>query len=236
MRRVAGLSGLGFILILLVANLILSAGGFPVPSERPALDAVVAAYSAGEGTLHAASALLPAAWLLATVFAAGLFVSHPTGNGWAVVGLAGVLMQSVTFAAVEATRLAVAAAATAGTAIDGLWALHNALFGFNQVFLATALLGLSLSGVRRMARWHVGVGLVGAVLLFASATGSPFGTALALSGLIGWLLWLVWIGAHAVTLIRTRPERDALSAPSTPPGRRDGQKEPNGTNVSGPVG
>lgn len=235
-----------------------------MPSERPALSEVASIYADEAGTLRVASALLPAAWLLATLFAAGLFASHAGGavRGWAIVGLAGVLMQSVTFAAVEATRLAVAAASVNAVTVDGasvdspsvetgdvdnvavetaaavggfdgiagLWTLHNALFGFNQVFLAIALLGFSMSGRGRMARWHLGAGFLGALLLFVSATVSPVGAGSAahagladqaahagladqathagladwggLAGLAGWLLWIVWIEAHSVTLLR----------------------------------
>jgi hypothetical protein len=92
--------------------------------------------------------------------------------------------------------------------VTGIWALHNALFGFNQVFLATALVGFSMAGVRAatVARWHAIAGFLAAGLLFAAATTSPDGmdgvNPLALLGLVGWLLWLVWILAFSTLLLK----------------------------------
>jgi hypothetical protein len=61
-----------------------------------------------------------------------------------------------------------------------------------------------------VASWHAGAGLLGAVLLFASSTTSPYGAEdgnpLALAGLVGWVLWLVWIAAFSVKLLRKRGE------------------------------
>jgi hypothetical protein len=212
-----GLAGIGFVAVLVTANVVLTAAGFPTPSQAVTAGEIVAVCTEGARQLRFASALLPAAWLLATVFAAGLAVhlgrrTNGRTDGWLIVGLAGVLMQSVVFTGVEATRLAVMAAAGQGTAgVAGLWGLHTALFGFNQVFLATALLGFSVAGLRAsvVGRWHAGVGLLAALLLFASATTGPYGVGdvnpLALAGLVGWLLWLGWILALSVVLLRTGP-------------------------------
>lgn len=224
--RLAGLAGIGFVVILIVANLLLTAAGFPTPSEAASLDEITTVLTAGAGSLRLASALLPMAWLLATLFAAGVCVclrrdERTRTDPWSLVGLAGVLMQSVVFTSVEATRLALISAAQHDGGVAGLWGLHTALFGFNQVFLATALLGLSMFGIRTgtIARWHAGTGLLAATLLFLTATTSPYGVGgvnpLALLGLAGWLLWLAWIVAYSIILIRRAPE------PAVPPGRPD---------------
>lgn len=210
----AGLAGLGFVLVLIVANVFLFVAGFPPPSELPSIEELTRVFAAERDTLRLASAFLPASWLLAIVFAAGAYgVLGDRGRGepWALVGLVGILMQCATFAAVEATRIALSSAATydAGS-VPGLWGLYNGLFGFNQVFLVTALVGLSISGLRAgvIQRWHGNAGLVGAVLLFGSASTSPYGSEganpLSLAGLVGWLLWLVWIVAWSITLLRDR--------------------------------
>ncbi|RKN39635.1 hypothetical protein [Micromonospora endolithica] len=221
--RVAGIAGVGFVVILIAANLILTAAGYPTPSEAVTIDEITTVFAVGGGSLRLASALLPAAWLLATVFAVGvcghLWRHEPSRtHPWSLVGLAGILMQSAVFTGVEATRLALAAAARHdGGGIAGLWGLHNALFGFNQVFLATALVGLSASGIRAgvIVRWHAGTGFLAAALLFLAATTSPYGiedvNPVALFGLVGWLLWLVWITAYSVILIRGRPGKAVLS-------------------------
>ncbi|GIF43512.1 hypothetical protein [Actinoplanes xinjiangensis] len=215
--RLAGLAGIGFVVILILANLILTAAGFPTPSQAVSVEEVAAVFTAESGRLRLASALLPTAWLLATVFATGVAVhlGRPREgriDPWWIVGLAGVLMQSVVFTSVEATRLALMSAGPDGVA--GIWALHNALFGFNQVFLATALIGFSMAGVRAaaVARWHAAIGFLAAALLFATATTSPYGIGdvnpLALAGLAGWLLWLLWILVFSARLIRDRVHGD----------------------------
>ncbi|MDW5326307.1 hypothetical protein [Plantactinospora sp. KLBMP9567] len=212
--RLAGLSGIGFVLLLLGGNLVLVSAGFPNPSDAVGFDEIAAVHADESDALRLTSALLPTAWLLATIFAAGVFAAlwrhdRVRGEGWAMVGLAGILMQCVAFTSVGASRLAVATAAPHDPgAVAGLWGLHNALFGFNQIFLATALLGLSVSGRRAGlgTRWHAAVGVLGAALLFLAATTSPYGTdgvnPLSLFGLVGWLLWLIWIVAYSLLLIR----------------------------------
>ncbi|WP_250006817.1 hypothetical protein [Actinoplanes sp. M2I2] len=224
--RLAGIAGMGFVVVLIVANLLLTMAGFPTPSEAASLDEISTVFDAGSGSLRLASALLPMAWLLATIFAVGVWAclrrdEQARTDPWSIVGLAGVLMQSVVFASVEATRLALISATQHDSDVAGLWGLYTALFGFNQVFLATALLGLSLFGLRTggTARWHAGLGLLAATLLFVTATTSPYGVGgvnpLALFGLAGWLLWLVWIVAYSIILVRSAPE------PAVRPGRPD---------------
>lgn len=99
------------------------------------------------------------------------------GEAWSLAGLAGLVLQNGAFAAVIALRLALAS--TAGRddgATAGLWALHDALFTLNGTFLALALLGLTLAGLRSglVRRWHGGLGLLSAALLFTSATLTPW--------------------------------------------------------------
>ncbi|MFD6752232.1 hypothetical protein [Micromonospora gifhornensis] len=221
--RLAGVAGIGFVAILVTANVLLAAAGFPTPSEAASVDEITTVLAASSGSLRLASALLPAAWLLATLFAVGVCVclgrdERGRVDPWSLVGLAGVLMQSVVFTSVEATRLALMSAAQHEPGgVAGLWGLHTALFGFNQVFLATALVGFSVSGIRTavIARWHAGIGFVAAALLFVTATTSPYGVGgvnpLALFGLVGWLLWLVWIVAYSIILIRRAPEPFAVT-------------------------
>lgn len=212
--RVSGAAGLGFVLLLIAANLILTSAGFPTPSDAVGIDQVTEVFAAERAALRLASALLPAAWLLATLFTAGVVsrlwaTDRTSARAWSLVGFAGVIMQCAVFTGVEATRLGLGSAATGDpAAVPGLWGLYNALFGFNQVFLATALLGLSIGGSSAgvISRWHAVVGLAGAALLFASATASPYGiedvNPLALLGLVGWLLWLVWIVVFSWLLLR----------------------------------
>ncbi|ADD45244.1 hypothetical protein [Stackebrandtia nassauensis] len=218
--RIAGLAGIGFTLVLIVANTFLLSSGFPAPSEAVAPERLAGIFDGSERTLRVASAFLPVAWLLSSIFAAGVFAVQSgrdvrRGDAWSVLGLAGVLLQNLAFTGVEATRLAMTAVESSDT-LAGLWVLYNGFFGFNQVFLALALLGFSVSGLkgRMIARWHAAIGLAGAAALLASATTSPLATVnpLSLLGLIGWLLWVVWIAVYSVALLRGRLDPTRVAA------------------------
>jgi hypothetical protein len=100
-----------------------------------------------------------------------------------------------------------------GIAAGALWALHDALFTLNGTFLAIALVGLSIGGLRAgvTRRWHAALGLMSAVLLFGSATAAPLVVAgagpLGLLGLVGWLLWVGWVAGYGIVLVRRVPAR-----------------------------
>ncbi|GAB2983325.1 hypothetical protein [Saccharothrix stipae] len=212
--RIAGFAGLGFATLIVLANAIMVPTG---PPRTGATD-VVAYFSTHQAIVGLSSALTPTAWALSTLFAAGAVVAsrqsdRDRGEAWSLVGFAGVVLQNGTFAAVIALRLALPPTTrTAPDATGALWSLHDALFTLNGVFLAMALVGLSISGrhANLIARWHATLGHLAATLLFTSATLTPLITAepgpLALLGLGGWLLWVAWIVLYATTLIR-RPHR-----------------------------
>lgn len=203
---IAGLSGLGFATVIVLANAIMVPTGLP-PTGADTADAV-AYFTTHRDVVGIASALTPAAWVLSTVFAAGVVAAlwrsdRDRGEAWSLVGFAGVLLQNGAFAGVIALRLALPDDPT-----GVLWHLHDALFTLNGVFLALALLGLSLGGRHAglIPEWHGALGLLSAALLFTSATLTPLITdhpgPLGLLGLAGWLLWVAWIVAYSLALIR----------------------------------
>lgn len=86
------------------------------------------------------------------------------------------------------------------------------LFGFNQVFLALALLGFTAAGAAAglVPGWQAVLGYASAALLFVAASTSPYQAGgahrqLALIGLVGWLGWVAWIVAYSIALLRYRP-------------------------------
>ncbi|MFF3442757.1 hypothetical protein [Streptosporangium sp. NPDC002721] len=221
--RITGIAALGFAATIVLANAIMVPAGLPLTGAEVG---EVGAFFGTEGEVVAvASALTPAAWLLATLFGAGAVSAlrcseRDRGEAWSLLGFTGLALQNVTFAAVIAIRLALTSTAggdgaTAGSApggvTGGLWALHDALFTLNGTFLALALLGLSVAGLRAglVRPWHGTLGLASAALLFGSATLTPLvvdhAGPLGLLGLAGWLMWVVWIVAYGVTLIRLNP-------------------------------
>ncbi|MDA3649291.1 hypothetical protein LZ318_14940 [Saccharopolyspora indica] len=207
----AAVGGIGFVLLAIVINVVYVRAGLPMPNSGQSLAAVTDSLAAVGDRLKKPSVVAPATWLCTTVFAAGLLAQlwrgEPGTDAWALVGFAGVLMQNATFVVVEALRFGMAAAAKNGDPVAGLWALSNVLFGFNQVFLAIALLGFSAagSGVGFIPAWHAWLGYASAALLFVSSSASPYNAdarnRIAVTGLIGWLGWAAWIVIASVVLL-----------------------------------
>lgn len=213
LTALAGLGGFGFVLVGITLNLVYARARLPIPGAGQSLEAATDTYATIGGALKRPSVLAPATWLCTTVFAAGLLsVLWRGGSGpeaWALVGFAGVLMQNVTFTCVEALRFGMASAAIHGRgAVAGLWGLSNVLFGFNQLFLAIALLGFTAAGTGAglVPGWQAWLGYVSAILLFFSSAASPYNVEgsnrFALVGLVGWLGWVTWIVVYSITLLR----------------------------------
>ncbi|MEV0753451.1 hypothetical protein [Streptosporangium sp. NPDC050280] len=213
--RITGIAALGFAGAIVLANAIMVPAGLPLTSAE--IGEVNAFFGARGDAVAVASALTPAAWLLATLFGAGAVSAlrrseRDRGEAWSLLGFAGLALQNATFAAVIAIRLALTSTAAPGNATTGgLWVLHDALFTLNGTFLALALIGLSVAGLRAglIRPWHGTLGLTAAALLFGSATLTPLiidhAGPLGLLGLAGWLMWVVWIIAYGLTLIRLNP-------------------------------
>jgi hypothetical protein len=226
--RITGLAGLGFVTVVVAANVASAAVG--QPPDAGADPTEVATYLTEHPIPVGISlALPPLAWLLLAIFGAGAFASiwpveHDRGEAWSVVGLTGVVMLNLLFASVVATQIALTADAPAATALTGgLWDLHNAYFAINNVGIATALTGFSIGGIRTttLRPWHGLLGLAGAGLTLAGAMLAPVtaggqAPALSLIGFAGFGLWLLWVATFGMALLRggtTRPQ------PTEPPHR-----------------
>jgi len=211
--RICGFAAIGFAVLLLANAAILVLGGLPVVGAEPA--EVRAFFSEKGGIVDLASVSLPLIWVLLTLFGAGAVVmlrpsERDSGEAWSLVGFAGLVLQNATFVVIAAIRLALATTQDpAGTA--GLWAMHDALFTLNGTSLALALVGLSTAGRRcgLIRPWHARLGLLSAALLGTSATLTPLVIdhtgPLGLIALAGWLMWVVWIAAYGLVLIRRPP-------------------------------
>jgi hypothetical protein len=214
--RISGVAALGFALLVVAGNVVVVPAG--LPRTGAGIAEVDGFFRAHGDLVGLGSALTPAAWVLATLFGAGavrvLWRSERNrGEAWALLGFAGLVLQNAVFTGVVAIRLALASTAADGIGADtSLWALHDALFTLNGTFLAIALLGLSVGGLRGglIRPWHGSWGLVAAALLFGSAVLAPLvidhAGPLGLLGLAGWLMWVVWLVVYGVALIRRAPQ------------------------------
>jgi hypothetical protein len=160
-----GTSVLAFAALIVGANVIALSDGLPLPGADMA---DVGAFFGSSPAAALSSAFVPLAWLAVTVFGASAVAAlWHVERMWALVGFAGVLLQNATFAAIIATRLALTSVVD-----DALWALHNGFFALNGTFLAMAMIGFSVAGVRAglIRPWHAYLGYTAAALQFASAT------------------------------------------------------------------
>ncbi|GAB3959563.1 hypothetical protein GCM10029978_006880 [Actinoallomurus acanthiterrae] len=210
--RISGIAAVGFAATIVAANLVMAPAGLPLTGAGP--DDVTAFFRANGDIVGLGSAFTPLAWALATLFGAGAVAAmwrseRERGEAWSLVGFAGLILQNATFAGVTAGRLALARTAPDDpAATPALWALHDAMFTLNGTFLAIALVGLSVAGLRtRLIRpWHATLGFAAAALQLASAclaylvmkAEGPLG----FIGLAGWLIWVAWIVTYGVRLIR----------------------------------
>jgi hypothetical protein len=219
-RRVGGLAGLSFIAIVVSVNIILGATGMPRPGASAS---EVQTYFADHGDVVAfVCALATFVWLCLGVFGAGLVArlrqeDAARVESWPLLGLGGVIMQNCLFAGVVATQGILATATLSDDSRWLVWQLHNALFALNGTSLAIILLSFSVAGVRSglIRRWHAGVGLTAAVVLQASSLTMPWheeNEAVASFGLLGFVLWLVWVATYSLVLLRGTPATGATSA------------------------
>lgn len=222
--RLGGVGAIGFAAVIFLTNVaIMVPAGLPTTGASE--NEVVAFFSTSGGAVAWGTVFIPMAWVLATLFGAGAVSAVwrselPRGEAWSLVGFAGLLAQNVTFAGVIGLRLALAGTATLVTTL-GLWRLHEALFTLNGTFLALALAGLSISGLRAglIRPWLATVGFLSAALNFASASLTPMvmehGGAFGYVGLAGWLLWVFWLVAYGVRLLRWTPRANTAQAPAS---------------------
>jgi hypothetical protein len=214
-RRLAGWAGIGFVIVVVIANVILG-------STNPPRDAVLAGaaiapyYTANEAALRAVNAIAPFVWVLLALFAGGLVAAiwpsdRARREAWALVGLIGITMQNAIFAGVIALQAALLAVATGPSpsagVLEGLWSLHHAVFGLNGASLAIAMTGFSVGGLRAgvMPAWQGGLGLVAGALMLLQTLAVAGVPGIGLLGFGGFLLWLVWIASLGIRLVATAP-------------------------------
>ncbi|MFI8976561.1 hypothetical protein ACIGO9_26995 [Nocardia asteroides] len=212
-RRLAGLAGIVFALVIVGANLILLPAGLPKPGTEPGQ--AVTFFREHRDLVASALAATPVAWFCAVVFGAGVLAAlrsteRDSGTGWSLVGFAGLLLQNGTFTVIVGLRYALS---TEAGAVPALWVLQDALLALNGTFLALALVGFTLAGrLGGLVRpWHAVVGFLAAALQFAAAVLAPWvidgAGPLGLIGLSGWLFWVVWFVAYGIALVRGTPVR-----------------------------
>ncbi len=213
-QRLTGLAGIVFVVLVGGFNILLGASGAPL-NAADAAD--IAGYLANNNaTITTISVIAPLVWVSLLVFGIGVFAKVRStdvdrGEAWGALGLVGVLLVCAMFSIVVGTYVALSLGADSLAANSALtemiWRFNRAMFTLNGTGLAVALLGFSMAGERArfISTGHARVGFVGAVLSLASATAvTPVvnGSAVGLLGLAGFLVWLGWVVAVSIRLLR----------------------------------
>jgi hypothetical protein len=206
-----GAGGLVLAATLVVQNLI--------RASAPSFDAGPARVSA-YFLHHRFAALVPLGLFPFGMLAIFLFVAaiwtkaeRQESRWWANLGTLGATSIAALFALVNITEIVLTAKAASLTAspdlVQTLWAVHAAAFGLDLAAIAVALLGLSraAASVGLIPSWMSTAALPGAACLFiasvftvALTNGGPW---LAV-GLIGFVIWIVFVITASVSLLRGR--------------------------------
>lgn len=207
LRRIGGAAGLLFAASVIVQNLL--RGAVAPPMEPSGAD--LRAYASDAAGI---TAVLTAMFAV-NVVALGLFVGAVVQEVWAfrpMLAVAGLFGASGVFAMFALTTVlnAVVVARGAdleGGALEALWAVHDGAFAMNFPVLALALAALGAAGVAagitpRVFGWMAPAGgallVIGGAGAYAILGGSP----LLFVGLAGFLVWLAFLVATGLVLLR----------------------------------
>jgi hypothetical protein len=212
----AGLGALVFVALLIAQNIVRSTG--PGFDADPAM---VTAYFSG----HRVAAVLPLVlypigMVALLAFAAGMrsLARAPRDRFWSALGTLAVAVLAGLFGVVNVIEIAVAVAgrdlAAAPHVVVALWAVHAAAFGLNLAAIAIALVALSrvASSEHLIPRALAIAAIPGAACLLAGALSTVAiagGSPVLYLGLVGFLVWGVFLVVGGINLLRRRPDRSS---------------------------
>lgn len=206
-----GIGGLVFAGAVIAQNAIRSA----FPMNDATTEEVMRYYADHRGATIALSVLFPIGLVSLVAFLGTVVarVIHGAGRPAAFAGVFGAAAIIATFTLVTSSDVAIAAYIHRGAAeasvVEGLWVLHNAVFGFLMASVGIALAGLSTAAARSgllSRRWAV-AGPLGATLMVVAAATTPAmvdGSATLFVGLAGFLVWVAFVIRTGVALLRSQ--------------------------------
>jgi hypothetical protein len=220
-NRIAGVSGLVFLILLLVQN-VLRAATNPANTASAAQILAFARNEAWAVNLLFVTYVIGFPALFA--FAGGLgklaedrspAAALPVRIGQFSVAVIAVLVGLVTV--LQVTLVASSGDLTGDPVlVRTLWVVHNGIFTLNLVAVGGALLGLgwaaAISGI--VPGWMRALSLAGSLALAASAlpiVAEVHGSILLTVGLLGFLCWLLLLASASVGLLRESGETSVMS-------------------------
>jgi hypothetical protein len=211
--RIVGGIALAYAISMIVQNAVFAATG--APSYSDPLSVVLTYHIQNRGALAVAWGLEAVNMLLLLLFVTALhgLVQRRSGGGadWSRLAVAAGATLSALFALTIATHIAVVLAA-AGLAEPNptfalIWQLHAATFALALPALGATFIGAALathaSGLTRS--WQRLLGVVGVSLPILAGAGNlaiADGSPLVFVGVLGLAMWLVWLVAAGLRLMR----------------------------------
>jgi hypothetical protein len=209
----AGLGGIAFVAIVILQNLI---RGTSAPGNGATGDQVIRFYAGHRGITFVLIATFVASGAGLAIFLGGALrrLIHSNRAAWAYTGAVGAIGIFVLFSVEVGCEQALSVAATTKTpdpgAVSALWALHNSVFTVLWLSIGVALLGLARAGVAAgiTPRVFERLAPVGSALLAIACVAGPAvaaGDAMAFFavGLVGFLIWLAFLTATGLRLVRS---------------------------------
>ena len=214
----AGGAGLVFLALIVMQNVIRPALGPGNVASAEELSVLTHADAWSVHLFMVAFALgFPAVIAFAEGVARWCIRKDPRTGTLAGMGRASVAVIAALIAVVNAIQVVLVAGRDhlAPSTAELLWTVHTAVFTLNMIAIGTALLGLGLAAVRAglIARWMGPVTAVGGSLLIVAAMPAvPVvqGSAWLAVGLMGFVIWMLFLAVTATALLR----RDPVAAPA----------------------
>ena len=213
--RLVGLAAIAFAVLWVIENVLFTATG--APGYGDPTESVLAYYAANRDTVAITSGLVALYLPLLLVFLTGLhgLVEQRGGAGadWSRLALAAGVTLSATLVLFNVLQIGLAISAGELTepthTFEIIWQIHAAAFGLAMPMLgATCIGGAIAAHVSGLTpTWQRVLGLVGGSLLLAAGLGNlaiADGSPLIFVGLLGFALWVVWLLATGVRLVRSR--------------------------------
>jgi hypothetical protein len=215
-RRWGALGGIVFATLVVTVNVII--GSSAKPGATASASEVAGWYAVNSSVPTIVSVLAPIIWISLAVFAVGMLAytrSRRDGvNPWAVVAIAGVIMQNAVFSGVVATDSILATRATELAAQPQftalLWDLNHAAMTLNHASLVIAAGGLALAVLtsRVAPAWLSTLGLVAAGLFALSAVQVVPALQASPTSLVvfpAFFAWVAFVTIASVTMLRRSP-------------------------------
>ena len=209
---------IGFVALSYAASMIIQNAGFAVsgaPDYNTPISIVLTYHAENQGALAITSGLETTNMVLLLLFVTALhgLIQRRGGKGadWSRLAVAAGATLSALSALFIATHIAVIVSASSlsepNPAFELMWQLHAAIFTLVMPALGATFIGTALathaSGLTRS--WHRALGVVGGSLAIVAGFGNlaiAGGSPILFVGVLGLAMWIVWVVATGLRLIR----------------------------------